>query len=373
MSKVFVENCKDYEYIDEAMNNIIASFDVLRNIKKDSKVVIKANLVTAMAPQTAATTDYRLVMYLVNYLVSKGCKVVVGDSPSGIFDLKRLKNIYNVTKYNLFNDYLNYDVSSVVQNQANLKVLKSFEYANFLKDADLIINFAKLKTHGMMGMSAAVKNMFGSIPGTLKLEYHYRYANYEDFANMLVDLNEFFHPQVNIVDAVIGMEGNGPTAGTPKKIGYIIAGESSYEVDYVCSKIIGIDYKFVDTINASVARNLLDINNLQVNKDLSRIQILDFDTNMNKKSILFYSDKSKVLSKFIKVFLERKPYLRKSKCIGCQRCMKNCPAKAISMKNKKPVIERNKCIKCYCCQEFCPVGAMVVKKSIVSKILRNKK
>ena len=94
-------------------------------------------------------------------------------------------------------------------------MLKSFTYTAWLDACDAIIDFCKLKSHGMMGMSAAAKNLFGVIPGTMKPEYHYRFPNMSDFAHMLVDINDYFADKVKLclVDAVEGMEGNGPTKG----------------------------------------------------------------------------------------------------------------------------------------------------------------
>jgi uncharacterized protein (DUF362 family) len=107
-------------------------------------------------------------------------------------------------------------------------VLKSFTYTAWLDACDAIIDFCKLKSHGMMGMSAAAKNLFGVIPGTMKPEYHFRFPDMRDFARMLVDINDYFAEKVKItlVDAVEGMEGNGPTKGTPRHIGVLLASAS---------------------------------------------------------------------------------------------------------------------------------------------------
>lgn len=90
---------------------------------------------------------------------------------------------------------------------------KSFTYTSWLSKADAIIDFAKLKTHGMAGMTCAVKNFFGTIPGTRKPEMHYMYPNTADFCSMLVDLALYNKPRLTLVDAVDCMEGNGPTPG----------------------------------------------------------------------------------------------------------------------------------------------------------------
>ena len=95
-----------------------------------------------------------------------------------------------------------------------------------MQNADYIIDFCKLKTHGMVGLSCAVKNMFGCVPGTNKPEYHYRFPGEADFSDMLIDLNEYAKPVLSIVDAVVGMEGNGPTNGTPRFVGAVIAQQS---------------------------------------------------------------------------------------------------------------------------------------------------
>ena len=61
--------------------------------------------------------------------------------------------------------------------------------------------------------------------------------------------------------------------------------------------------------------------------------------------------------------------MKKDACIGCGKCAKICPAKAITMENKLPVIDRSACIHCFCCQEFCPKGAMGVYRPPIARIL----
>ena len=126
---------------------------------------------------------------------------------------------------------LNRDFSEVKATFPEGKILHDFVYTGYLDNADLIINFCKLKSHGMMGMSCAAKNMFGTIPGVIKPEYHFRFPKYEDFADMIVDLDEYFHPVLSIADAVVGMEGNGPTAGTPCKMGFLLASRSPHTLE----------------------------------------------------------------------------------------------------------------------------------------------
>ena len=222
----------------------------------------------------------------------------------------------------------------------------------------------------MMKMSASVKNLYGTIPGLTKSEYHYRFPNHDDFANMLIDINEYFKFDLNIVDAVIGMDGNGPTMGNPKKIGAIIASTNPYALDYICAKVINLNPNSVNTIVQSEKRGLFNHNEITLNEDINKFSTKDFDLIENAIDIKFYNH-SIVGSAVAKIF-ENKPYCYKGKCIKCQKCKNICPKKAISMEDGFPVIDRSKCIKCYCCQEFCPVGAMRVKTNIMNKILNRR-
>lgn len=103
---------------------------------------------------------------------------------------------------------LNYNLDQVTVPFAG-SINKSFVLGQYITDADLIINIAKLKTHGLTMMTGAVKNLFGAIPGLLKAEYHLRMPELADFSNMLLDLSLCVNPVLNIIDGVWGMEGEG--------------------------------------------------------------------------------------------------------------------------------------------------------------------
>ena len=370
MEKVFIKKCNDYENSRNALLSILSNFESLNKINSKSKVLIKANLVSALHPEKGATTNYLLISFLVEYLKNKGAEVVIGDSPGGLYNKAHLDNIYKVTKMTETGAQLNYNFS--IKNASNNEAmfLKNFDYTSYIDDFDFKINFCKLKTHAMMKMSASVKNLYGTIPGLTKSEYHYRFPNHDDFANMLIDINEYFKFDLNIVDAVIGMDGNGPTMGNPKKIGAIIASTNPYALDYICAKIINLNPNSVNTIVQSEKRGLFNHNEITLNEDINKFSTKDFDLIENAIDIKFYNH-SIVGSAVAKIF-ENKPYCYKGKCIKCQKCKNICPKKAISMEDGFPVIDRSKCIKCYCCQEFCPVGAMRVKTNIMNKILNRR-
>lgn len=371
--------CESYseEDVKKAFDELLPIVGGLDWVTKGMKIAIKANLVTFMKPEEAATTHPALLIELIKRLIDKGAEVVVGDSPGGPYTSIYLNAVYNATGMNELKKYgakLNQNFKQDIADFPEAAAAKEFPYTSYLKEADAVINFCKLKSHGMMGMSAATKNLFGIIPGTIKPEFHYRYPNYNDFANMLIDLNEFIKPRLCIVDAVVGMEGNGPTAGVPKQIGAILASKEPYKLDYVCAKIIGMSKENVPTIEESFKRGLIpeNVEEISCNVNVDEFIVQDFDTRKVHKRLGF-DDSSKLFGRLARKFLASVPNLKEDECIGCGKCAEVCPAKAIRIENKKAIIDRKKCITCFCCQEFCPKGAMKVKRPIIAKILTSGK
>ncbi len=376
--KVALVPCTDYNKneVKKALSSLLDSFSGLDFVKEGMCVAIKANLVTYARPEEAVTTHPSLICALTELLRERGAaRVIVGDSPGGLYNSAFLNKVYNVCGLSAVEEVggeLNRNFSQAEAHFASARVAHSFTYTAYLDEADAIIDFCKLKTHGMMGMSAAAKNMFGVIPGTMKPEYHFRYPNAADFARMIVDIDEYFSDKIMlcIADAIDGMEGNGPTKGTPRHIGAILASRSPHALDLACSKIIGLEPESVPTLGAAIERGLIpqSVSELPIIGDIDTLVIHDYNNVAVKNSLLFDS-RSKFFGKIAKKCLEAKPAVRSDECKGCEKCMQICPARAITMKDKKPVIDRSKCIKCFCCQEFCPFGAMKVHRPLPARIL----
>ncbi len=355
-----------------ALEEALSVIGGLEYIERGSRVVIKANLVSAMKPDSAATTHPTLLSALCDMLAERECEVVVGDSPGGLYNATFVGRVYSVTgvrEVEAHGAKLNYDFSQKSAEFPEGRVLHSFEYTGYLDNADYIINFCKLKSHGMMGMSCAAKNMFGVVPGVIKPEYHFRFPNYDDFADMIVDLDEYFHPVLSIADAVVGMEGNGPTAGEPKKMGCIIASRSPHTLDMIAAEILGFERSELPILQAAHRRGLVpntaDEVKLFGSVDTHRVE--DFKRVVERRSIEFTGDgKNPVKRLFGKIagaVLKTRPVLKSKDCVGCGVCADICPAKAIVIVNKKAKVNRKSCIRCFCCQEFCPKSAMKVHRT----------
>ena len=377
---VAIVPCKtyDHEACLSALRRVLAPFGGLDWVRPGMRIAVKANLVSMLKPEAAATTHPALLCALAQLLRERGAEVIVGDSPGGLYNAAYVGAVYRgagVTAVEKYGARLNQDFSQAQGEMPDARVMKTFQYTAWLDGCDAIIDFCKLKSHGMMAMSAAAKNMFGTIPGTMKPEYHFRFPNARDFADMIVDLAEYWKPRLCIVDAVVGMEGNGPTAGTPKPIGCLLAGESPHKVDLACAAILGIERSEIPTLEAARERGLIPgrVQELKIDGALASFIVPDFVKMETKNGLLFQNTLKGPLGKLLSPFMMRhiasRPQVKKAECIGCEKCARICPAKAIEMRGGRPRIARKTCIRCFCCQEFCPKGAMKVARPPLARLL----
>ena len=376
---VHIVPCADYEpaHCEAAILDALQPLGGLDWVTPGMKIAIKANFVAAAKPDRAVTTHPNLLIALSKLLIERGASVTIGDSPGNLYNAAVLNRVYalaGLEKAERIGAVLNRDFSEKQTYAPDAVQAKTFTYTRWLDDADAIINFCKLKSHGMMALSCAAKNLFGVIPGTMKPEYHYRFPNPNDFADMIVDLDEYFKPVLNLCDAVEAMEGNGPTQGTPKYVGCLIASKNPHCLDLLAASLIGLDPYEVPTIAAARRRDLVPerFEDLTVLGDWKAFRPTGFVCIRNRNSLLFVNGTSmfgRIGQKALNLCLESRPEVRRKECIGCGRGANVCPAHTIEMKNGKALIRRKHCIKCFCCQEFCPKGAMVVHRTPIARLL----
>lgn len=382
MSQVYLKKCTNYDYnliykaIKEGINELGG---IKKYIKPEETVFIKANLLMAKAPEDAVTTHPIFIKAIGNYLINENNnRVIVGDSPGGPFNKRALMKVYKTCGYiDAFNDTeieLNMNFESQ-KTSFNGKLLKNITLIDGILKADKVISVAKLKTHGMMKYTGAVKNMFGTIPGVLKAEFHFRMPKVEDFGNMLIDVCLASNPVLSFIDGIQGMEGAGPSGGDIVNSEIIIASDNPFHADRIAVDLIQMNYKTVPTVKESIERKLtfkaresIEIlgdtyESVKIKKFVSpKISKIDFLNNVLPESV----------ANRINNVIKPKPVFDLNKCIKCRICHDNCPAKTIEMpKGSYPKLIVDDCISCFCCQELCPENAIDIKRLwLLDKILK---
>ncbi len=368
--------CGDYspETARRALETAIAAAGGLDWVQPGMRVGVKLNLCTAKRPEAAATTHPVLAAELTRMLVQRGAVVVLGDSPGGPFLAPLIRRLYETTGLRLCEQAggtLNEDFGYTEVKNPEGKSLRRFAYVDWLRNCDAVINFCKLKSHGMMGMTAAVKNLYGVIPGTYKSEYHFQHVDPMNFADMLVDLDEYVRPRLHLVDAVDIMEGNGPTMGTPRRLGLLLAGTDPYRLDRLCAALLGIREREIPYLEAAKRRGLLAPDDPALAALAAPYALRDFQRSGATASWFAPSEQDRGLRKVLKrgLYLAfRSRPMPDGTCTGCGKCARDCPAGAIAIRGGRARIDRKKCIRCFCCQEFCPTGAMKVRRAPLARL-----
>lgn len=367
--EVAVARCPDYD-TERVLAAVRRSVDSLGGIRRfvtsGERILIKPNMLSARAPEEAVTTHPEVLRAVIKIVKECGATPIVGDSPSGPSTERVLKRLAQKTGIQRVCDeegveFALFDESFKVS-FPNGVAAKTFELTTALRKASGVISVAKMKTHTFTVLTGAVKNLFGLIPGLKKAEYHFRMQNRAAFSEMLVDLAECIKPRLTIMDAVVAMEGDGPSGGNLRNVGLILSSANVHALDSFFLNLTGADPASVPSVAIAVRRGLAPT-------DLRAIRIVgDSEAATKLKGFKMpstaraYGGIPKALGKIAGEIVSRKPVYVAKKCMRCNACIEICYAQALALGEKKPRIDRNKCIRCYCCQEVCPSAAVVLKR-----------
>jgi uncharacterized protein (DUF362 family)/Pyruvate/2-oxoacid:ferredoxin oxidoreductase delta subunit len=389
---VAIQKCDNYDQaaVDAAVQRIFNDLGgVDKFVASGQNVFLKVNLVSGAAPAACVTTHPSVISAVAKIVVRAGASVTVGDSPGGPYTKGYVNGVYKKSglvamcetlKNEGIDISLNQDFSDVTVDFPDGVVAKKIPVLGALEKADVIINIAKMKTHSFAGFTAACKNMYGAIPGLVKVQWHQHFQDINTFCNCLIDIQEYFRPKllVHFVDAVDAMEGPGPTSGTPVHVGLLLASECYSSVDIPAVRLMAEMPRFMPTLFTAVQRKIL---NPEYEIEIKGQQIEEFINNKYKvtpPSVQIKMGKTRFTRWFVKRALQEKPKVSKSKCKGCGKCKEHCPVQAIGMKSKGnnktyASFDLNKCIRCFCCQELCPFNLVKVKTPLFAKYMKRKR
>lgn len=387
MEKVSLVKCEEYDF-EKVYSAVKKAIDLVGGItsfvKPNQSVALKVNLLMKATPEKCATTHPTVVKAVAKLVLEAGATPFIVDSAGGPFTAGYINAIYKASGLQEVAEELNIETNqnfNFVEVENPQAVLgKKFPYLDALDKCDVIINLSKLKTHTFTGYTNAVKNMFGVIPGLAKVEMHGKYRSLSDFTNFIFDIHSFIGSKLvlNVSDAVWGMEGDGPSNGTPAKIGCVLAGANASAVDCVACEIIGLNPEQTPMLKLAIERGFVDPKQIEiVGEKIADCVVKDFKLVTPNEYKPYANYVPKFLQKTVHRVMTKRPYIKKKDCRGCRKCYEHCPVKAINMvnykdKSQRAEIDYNKCIRCFCCQELCPFGVVKVKKGIIYRIIHSK-
>ena len=371
-ARVAVVRCESYEP-GEVGRAVREALDLLGGlggiVAPGQRVLLKPNLLSAKPPERAITTHPSVLAPIAEVVREAGGDPTMGDSPGGA--IRGIERVWRNTGMLELSErtgvpLVNFEASSSVELRGKLC---SYMIARPVVDADIIVNVPKLKTHVLTAYTGCVKNMYGAIPGFGKARLHSVAPRPVPFSRHVVDVYALVRPALHVMDAVVAMEGDGPSGGRPRHAGAILAGTDGVAVDAVAALMIGFREGGIPTLVQAEAMGLGTAR-------LSEIEIVGEDPGSFDLAG-FELPRSRVMN-FIPTFLVRalRPWIwaypEMSKEWGCRGeacavCVRSCPVGAIEMKETGPVADRRTCVECLCCHEVCPESAVRIRLSWLAR------
>ena len=337
----------EYARMEEVVEKILQAFPLPW---KGKRVVIKPNILGPAPPAKAITTHPALIRALVQSLKKRDAFCLVGDNPGlqGYAANERCAKISGILDA-ADGAFVNF-ARETVQIGVKSRFIERLVVSRAILDADIVINVPKFKTHIQTRVTGAIKNMFGILVGAEKARVHLLAAKPENFSEALVDIYQIRLPDLTIMDAVVGMEGNGPSSSDLRSIGKILAANNGVSVDGLMAAMMGVSPEKVDTLRVAFQRGLGEVDPAKMEVQGNWVRLKKY-----KMPLTFVSEGwfGAAVNKLIyHPLVKPRLHVRRERCTQCGVCVQHCPAQALTLE-EVPRLDAQKCISCYCCYELC--------------------
>ena len=354
MAKVMIHPAT-YETVRPAVDR---AFEIFPLDLRGKRVLIKPNVLRASAAEEGIVTHPAVLRAVVEKVESMNpAEIVVGDNP-GVFCYGANEETFRKTGLmeaarghyqNIGND------SEEVP--FNAEFMPMVALSRIVLETDVIISLPKFKTHGLTVITGAVKNSYGFLPGAQKARLHKAAGSPERFHEAIVDVFRLRVPDFFLMDAVVGMEGNGPACQDLRDIGLIMASDNGVAMDAVMATMMGCEPGWLRFLRKAKEDGLgdYDLSTIDIVGEMKRIPDFKLPP-LSGEAILHNEGAQAMLHGRTLV----RPRVNAQWCTGCSTCVDQCPASALSMSENVPQVDTDACIVCFCCQEICPEKAIAL-------------
>ena len=340
-----------------ARDTVERAFDAFPLPIAGKTILLKPNILGAVEPERHVCTHPAVVRAVIEAVQRRGAgRILVGDN-SGMRaygsneQAARTAGILEVAGERFVNLG-----TSPVATRVESTFADRLAFSREVLEADLLINLPKMKTHLATGITGAVKNTFGHLVGGEKTRLHREARGPENFARAVVDVFRVRPPDLSILDAVVAMEGQGPSGGRPRKVGRILASDNAVALDGVMAAMMGLAPRRIPLLRIAeeCGQGPIDLEGIEIKGPFAvvpRFKVPAVGLGVGT-----------ALSRLGATILVTQPKVRRAKCVKCGSCAQACPVEAIAMMPDGPVMDYAKCIACFCCHEMCRYEAMTLSR-----------
>lgn len=342
-----------YENCREAVDHAFTLFPL---DLKGKKVVIKPNVLRSSAAEEHIVTNPAVLRAVIDKVEEMSpAEIIVGDNP-GLVNYGDNENSFEKTGLMAAAKgyYKNLGDTST-HLSFNPDFMPEIGVSKEIMEADILISLPKFKTHGLTVMTGAIKNSYGILPGAQKARLHKLAGNPQRFHDVVTEVFRLRVPDFFIMDAVMGMEGNGPASPDIRKIGLILAADNGVAMDAVVARMMGLDPAMLRFLQKAKEFGLgnFDAENIEIDGEFRVLSDFKLPP-LGGEAIAANKGIQELLNSRAMVKPKADPEL----CTACEACVDQCPVSALSMEDNIPVVDEPTCIACFCCQEICPEKAM---------------
>ncbi|MCJ8502295.1 DUF362 domain-containing protein [Desulfatitalea alkaliphila] len=343
---------------DNVLPAVRRAFELFPLDLRGKKVLIKPNVLRASKPEEGIVTHPAVLQAVVAQVEAMApAEIVVGDNP-GLMGYGANERCFTETGLMAAaKGYYRNIGDDSRQVDFNPQYMPRVSLSRAVLDADVIISLPKFKTHGLTVLTGAIKNSYGLLPGAQKAKLHKAAGSPRRFQQVVVEVFNLRVPDLFIMDAVVGMEGNGPASPDLRDIGLILAADNAVAMDTVVAHMMGCVPDQLPFLQKAREMGLGDCDLAAIELEGALRRVLDFKLPPMEGAP---RPGQEVVQQLLHSKTVLRPKADPALCTACGTCVDQCPVGALRMVDDLPVVDPDLCILCFCCQEICPEKAMVV-------------